>query len=143
MTWFKNIFITKQITCESNLDHTWLIQSHIDGIVNVTIGVSPNNHCVRPAWNQSRYVFTYDWLPENGSVQNITNCTIRTTPHFLQLVLSHSLFVRCYCGTLYSNVMFKDSMCSINGHLIIGFIAVRKTEIVVNTIDLSRPNKQP
>lgn len=98
--------------------------------------MSSNYHSVRPARNQTWNVFANYRLSKNGSVQNIPNCSIRTLIHLFQIIFLHPSFVRRYCGALNAHIIFKDSVRSVDGHLIFGLIAIRKTEIVVQTIDL-------
>lgn len=49
------------------------------------MSVTADNDWIGPARNQTWNISAEDWLAEYSATKNITNCSIRTQPHFLQL----------------------------------------------------------
>ena len=53
----------------------------------ITMGVTPNNNGFHPTGNQSRNIGTHDGFTENSSTQDISDGSVWTPPHFLQVEL--------------------------------------------------------
>lgn len=49
--------------------------------------MSANCYGLRPAKNKAWDVFTHDWLSENCSAQDVSDGSIGTFPHLLQVKL--------------------------------------------------------
>ena len=68
---------------------------------------------------------------EYGSVQNGTNGTIGTLPHFLQVIFGHTRRVRSNSRAFYRNSVLFRGIRAVDCHLVVGFVSVNKTEVVV------------
>lgn len=53
----------------------------------ISMGMSTNDNWLIPPRNQSWYSLAYDWFSEHSATKDITNSTIWTPPHLLQLEL--------------------------------------------------------
>lgn len=51
----------------------------------ITVSMSSNHNWLYPSRNQSWNLLANDWLTKNCTTQDVTNCTIRTAPHLLQV----------------------------------------------------------
>jgi hypothetical protein len=84
-----------------------------------------------PCCDEPGYVFYYNWLTENSSIKNISDSSIRTLPHLLQIKFLHSRFVGRNSGTFYSHAVLFNGICCIDRHLVVCFIAILNTEVVI------------
>ena len=65
-----------------------------------------------------------DWCTEYSTVQDGTNGSVGTLPHFLQVVLCHSGSVGSNGSTFYGNTIFQGSVGRIYGYLIVCLITM-------------------
>ena len=84
-----------------------------------------------PARYHARYVLADNRFTEHGSIENITDRAVGGAPHFLQVVFFDALFIGCDGGAFNADPVFFDGFRRIDGHLIIGVVTVRDTEVMV------------
>ena len=77
-----------------------------------------------PAGNQTRNVAHHDRLAENGSAENIADGAIGGLPHLLQAEFLDTRLIRRDGGALYTDMLTLDGLRRVDGHLIVGGIAV-------------------
>ena len=93
--------------------------------------MSSNDNGLFPSWNESRDVFDDNRFSEDSSIEDISDGSIRTLPHFLKFELLDSSLIRGDGGALDANFTFLDGFSSFNGDFIIGGISVFNAEVKV------------
>lgn len=114
---------------ELKLAGSWKL--HILAFILVTIGMSSHDKGQLPPWHQSGDVFADDGFSEHSSVQNGSDGTVRGLPHLLQLELLHPLLIGSDCRALHTHLVLKDSVSSIDGHLIVCLVTVLDPQIII------------
>jgi len=99
--------------------------------VLVSMSMSSNDNGLAPPWHQFWNVFSNNWFSENSSVQDVPNCSIGGSPHFLELELLHSFFIRSNSSAFDSYFVLLYSVGSINGNLVVSLISVFHTQVEV------------
>ena len=84
-----------------------------------------------PAWHQPGHILAYDRLAKHCTTQDITDGSVRRTPHLLQIEFFDALIVGRNRCALYTDAKFLDRIRGINGDLIIGFITFLNAQIIV------------
>lgn len=102
----------------------------------VSESVPSNNDWFFPSRNESWNVINDDGFSEDSTVEDVSNGTVGTFPHMLEVEFLDSGFVRSDCGTFDSDLAFFDGICSIDGDLIVGCISVFDTEIEIFDIEI-------
>ena len=100
-------------------------------LVDVTIGVSCEHDGLFPGADIGLNAVHEDRSAEDGSVQMGADRRVRGLVELLELVLLHSRPVRGDGGALDGDAVLLCRLCGIQGHLVIGGIAVHQTQIVV------------
>lgn len=127
---FHSLFFSL-IVSENNFKGSRSVHSEIGSSVLVTKCVSSNNNGFFPSWDKSWDVFNDDWFSKNGSVQNISDGTIRTFPHVLKIKFLDSGFIGSDGCAFDTDFALFDGVGCINSDLIIGSISVLDTKIKV------------
>ena len=65
------------------------------------------------------------------SIKNGTDRSIRTLPHFLQIIFCHSCCIRSDCCTFYGYTIFFGCFCRFCRNFIVRRISVFKSQIIV------------
>lgn len=102
----------------------------------VAESMTANDDWLRPAWNQTRNVLADDWFAEDNATENVTDGAVWRLPHLLELEFFNAGFVRRDGCAFYADAVLFDGVCSINGDLIVGLIAVFDRQIVIFQIDV-------
>src|SRR5699024_7204206 len=72
-----------------------------------------------------------DGGPEHGAVQHGADGAVGGFPHFLEVIFLHAGGVGGDGGALDGNAVFFGGVGGINGHLVVGFIAVGQAQVVI------------
>jgi len=89
--------------------------------------MSSNNDGFLPAWDESWDVFDNDGFSEDGSVQNVSDGSIWTFPHLLQIELFDSGLIRSDGCALDAYLAFFDGLSSLNSDFVISGIPMLNT----------------
>lgn len=119
------------ITFENDFEGTRFVDSEICGFVLITEGVSADDDRFLPAWDESRDVFDDNGFSEDGSVEYVSDGSVGTLPHFLQVELLDSGLIRSDGCTLDANLAFFDGFSSLDGNFVISGIPMFHSEIKV------------
>ena len=68
-----------------------------------------------------------DRSTEYGTVHDATDSSIRALPHFVEFILVHTLCIRSDSSTLHSHAIFLSRLSRVDGHLVIGLVAIRQS----------------
>ena len=131
-----HFLFTSIISLESNFECSWLVNNKICCLILISVGVSSNDDWFLPSWNESGDVFNDDGFSKDSSIENVSDSSIGTFPHLLELELLNSCFVRSDGGTLDTDFALFDSFSSFNGDFVISFVSVLHSEIKVLNLDV-------
>jgi hypothetical protein len=104
--------------------------------VLVTESVSANNDGLSPARDESWDVFNDNRFTEDGTVENVSNSSVRGPPHLLQFELLNTTLIRGNGGALNADLGALHGIGAVNGDLVVGSVTVLDGEIVVLEIDI-------
>lgn len=127
---------------EHELQFAWPIDDKILGLVLVAVRMTTDHNRIGPARHQTRNVRAENWLAKNGATEDVTDGAVRRQPHLLQLELLDALLIGRDRGALDADIVLQNGVCTIDGHLIVGGVAMRQTEIVILAIDLQVTNSE-
>lgn len=97
--------------------------------------MSADDDWVCPSWHQSWHVFAQNWLSEYCAPQDVTDGSIGTQPHLLQLELFHTLLIGSDGGAFDSNLVLQNGVGGVHGDLIVGGITMWQSQVVVVSVD--------
>ena len=89
-----------------------------------------------PAGHETRDGLTDDGLAEDSSAENVPDGPVRREPHLLQAELFHALLVGRDRGALDGHVVLEGGVRRVDRHLIVGGVAVGRTQVVVEALDV-------
>ena len=121
---------------EHDLEFTRFSSHEVTGTVLVTIGMSADNNWLMPFGDDSGNVLYDDGLSEDSTIEVVTDGTIGTLPHLLQVELLDSGLVWGDSGAFYADFTLTDGLCCLNGHLVIGFISMMNAQIEVFNVEI-------
>lgn len=124
------------VRCVFHDEFTWFGSNVVSSNILITVSVSTNDDWVGPAWNKSWDVFNDDGFSENSSIKDISDCSVGRFPHLLKLELFNSFLIRCNCSTFDTYFVLFDSLCWINGNLVVSLISVLHSQIEVFDIKI-------
>ena len=78
--------------------------------------MSSNDNRFLPTGDQSWDVLAYDGLAEHSSSQDVTDSSIGRLPHLLEFEFFDTSLVRSNGGTLDTNIVFLDGLCTFNSN---------------------------
>ena len=77
-----------------------------------------------------------DRRAEYGAVEYRTDGAVRALPHLVQVILGHTLGIRCDGGALYAYAVLLDRFSRVFCDLIARLIADRKSEVVIFSLEV-------
>ena len=95
-----------------------------------------NDDGLGPVVDKTGDVVDHDGLPENGSIEIVSNGAVGALPHLLQLELFHSGFIGGDGGTLNSDFAVLDSFGGIKRHFVVSFISKFHSQIEVLDVEV-------
>lgn len=134
-------FLNSRCTSISRSENKFGLSGNINDVVLasilITISVSTNDDGFLPSGYQSRNVGDNNWFSKNGTIQDISNSSIRGLPHLLQVEFLDSLFIRGNGCALDSDLALLDGLSGINGNLITSSVTVCYRKIKVLGVDVN------
>ena len=104
--------------------------------VLISVSVTTNNDWVSPSRDKLGDVLADNGLSEDSSVQDISDGSVRRFPHLLQFEFRDSFLIRSDSSALNTDLVFLDSVGSINSDLVIGLISVFDSQIEVLNVNV-------
>jgi len=98
---------------KNHSERAGLLRYVVCGSVLISKGVSANNYWLSPSRDKSWNILNDDWLTEHSPVKFVTDCSVGTFPHLLELEFNYSGFVRGDSGAFYAHLAFLNSSCSV------------------------------
>ena len=93
--------------------------------------MSSNDNWLLPSWNKFWDVRDNDGGSENGTSDDVSDCTVWRPPHLLEIKLCHTSFIGGDGCAFDSNFAGFDGFGGLNSDLVISSIAVFHAEIKV------------
>ena len=129
-----HLFLTSVVSLEGDLKGSRLVNNKVSGSVLISMGVSANNDWLFPARDESGDVADDNGFSEDGAIEDVSDGSIGTLPHFLELELLNSGLIRGDGGTLDPDLALLDGLSSLNGDFVISGISVLHPEIEVHDL---------
>ena len=104
---------------------------HLCIFIYISICMSCNSDWFFPVFYTWLNAFYNNRCTEYCSVKYCTDRSVRTLPHFFQIILFHTCRIRCDCCTFYCNFIFLGCISSIDCYLIICLISMFQTQIII------------
>ena len=104
---------------------------HLGILVDIAVGVTRDGDGLFPSADRGGNAFDQDRGAENGAVEDGADRAVGALPHLLEAVFFHALGVGRNGGALDGHAVLQGSVGAVDGHLIIGFIAVFQPEVVI------------
>ncbi len=117
-------------------DLAWTWHLEVGGLVLVTVRVTADDDRLVPAWNEAWDVRDNDWLAEDNAAEDVADGAVRRNPHLLEAELLNACLIRGDGRALHTDVVLLDGVCSVNGDLVVGRVAVLDRQIVVLQVDV-------
>lgn len=127
---------------EDDLEFAGLSRHEVAGTVLVTIGVSADDDWLMPFGDDSRDVLYDDGLSEDSTIEVVSDGSVGTLPHLLQVELLDSGLIWGDGRTFDADLALTDGLCCLKGHLIIGFISMMNTQIEVFNVKVQEGKDQ-
>ena len=83
-----------------------------------------------PVGDQPRNIVDHDGFAENGAIENIADRAVRALPHLFQVEFFYPRFIRRDGGAFDADTILADGIGCIDGHLVIGLIAVFHAKVI-------------
>ena len=122
---------------EGDIDGTGLSNDVVLATVLVTKSVTTNNNRLGPAWDTAGDVGNNNGLSEDGTVKNVSNGSVGTSPHLLEVELLNTALVGGDGGALDGNLVVLGRVGGVDGDLIVGRVTAGDGEIVVLGLDMN------
>lgn len=130
------------IVCEDNLESSWSVDYKVCSFVLITESMSSNNNRLFPSWNQFWDVVDDNGFSEDSTIEDVSDGTVGAFPHFFEVELLDSSFIRSDCGTLNTDLAFLNGIGSINGDLVVGCISVFDSKVEILDVEIKEGKDQ-
>ena len=104
---------------------------HLRTLVNIAVSMSGNGDGPLPVLNTWFDSLYHNRCTEHGSVQDGTDGSVGTLPHFLQVIFLHAGRVGGDGGTFNSHAVLFGGIGGINGYLVVSLIPVFQSKVIV------------
>ena len=111
-------------------------------LINIPVSMPCNSNRLCPVLYIRDDSLYQNRCTEYGSVQDRTDRSVGTLPHFLQMIFCHSGCIRCDGCTFYGNPVFLRCFCTVYRHLIAGFITMFQTKVIILGFQINKGKKK-
>ena len=98
---------------------------------------------LRPVGHQPRNVGDDDRLPEHHAAQDVADSAVGRDPHLLEVELLDPRFIRGDRGALHADPVLLDRVRRVDGHLVLGRIAIGDAKVVIVEVHIEIRMNQP
>lgn len=130
--WNSEALVPLEVSLEASL--AW--HEEISAVVLITKGVSSDDNGFFPSTNQPGHILDDDWFTEDGTVKVVTDGSIGTLPHLLEIEFLDSCLIWSDGRTLDTNLAFLNGLGRLQCDLVISFISVFDSEIKVADVQV-------
>ena len=99
--------------------------------VNVTVSMSCDRDRLFPAGNKRLDALNEDRSSENGTVKDSSDSSVRALPHRVEVILGHSLSVRCDSSALNCNAELISPVSCIDSNLVSCLVSVLESQVEI------------
>jgi len=137
-----NLFLLAALALEDELGNASLFAAHLYAFIDVAIGVTGDGDGLLPRANLRLDARQLDRSAEHRTIEDGTNRAVGALPHLVELVLVHALVVRSDRGALHGYAILLVGVGSVDRHLVVGLVAIGKTEVVVLALEVNERKDQ-
>jgi hypothetical protein len=124
------------VSLEDNFKGSRLINYEICGLILISECVPADNDGLFPSRDESWDVLDNDWFSEDSSIEDVSDGSIGTFPHFFQVELLDSGLIGSDGCAFDSNLTLLDGFSSLDGDLIFSGISVLNSEVEVEDVEV-------
>jgi hypothetical protein len=106
--------------------------------VLVTKGVPSDANRLGPPWHGLGDTVEHDWLAEDGSAEDVSDCSVGREPHLFEVEFLDSGLVWGDGCALDADLVLLDCLCCFDSDLVIGLIAVLHSEVIVLEVNVEK-----
>ncbi len=110
--------------------------ANLGGAVLVAVGVAADDDGLRPSRHEAGHVAADDGFAEDHAAQDVADRPVGRAPHVLQLELLDARLVGRDGRAFDADAVALDGVRGIEGHLVVGGVAVLDGKIVVFQVDV-------
>ena len=111
-------------------------------LVHVAVGVTRDGDGLDPVAHARLDARDGDGRAEHGAVQHGADGAVRALPHALEVVLVHARGVRRDGGALHGHAQALGRLGGIDGHLVVGGVAMLQAQVVVLGLQIDMRKQQ-
>ena len=137
-----NLLLLATLTLEHEFSYSRFIGTNLHALVYISISMTGDSDRLLPVLHTWVNARNGDRSTEHGTVHDATDCTVRTFPHLVELILVHALGIRGNGSTLHGYTIFLGSLGRIDGYLVIGLVAIRQTQVVILRFQVNERKNQ-
>ena len=137
-----HLLLLSTLALEHEFSHSWLIGTNLHTLVYITISMTGNGDRLLPVLHTWVNAWNGDRCTKYSSVHDASDGSVRTFPHFVQLVFIHTLGIRSNRGTLYCHTIFLGSLSRVDGHLIVGLITIGQAQVIILSLEVDERQYQ-
>ena len=130
------------LAVEHELGHTRLVDTQLDALINVAIGMTGDSDGLLPVLHSRLDARNGNRCAEHGAIEDASNRSIRRLPHLVQVVLRHALGIRGDGGTLHGNAQAFRGFGRLNGDLVACLIALHQAKVEVLSFQIDERQNQ-
>ncbi len=112
-------------------------------LVLVAVGVAADDDRLRPPRHEPGDVADDDRLAEHDAAEDVADRAVGRDPHLLEAELLHPRLVRRDRRALDAGTVLLDGVGGVDGHLVVGRVAMLHPEVVVLEVDVEVGVDQP
>ena len=94
--------------------------------------MTTNDDGVLPAWDRAGDTLQDDGLAEDSTAEDVSDGTIGTLPHLLQLKLLHASLIWRNGRALDADVVLEDGLCGLDRNLVVCLCELVSTSLFVH-----------
>ena len=93
------------VSNEADLEFAGAGNDKVGSLVLIGVSVSSDDDRLCPGVDETGHVLDNDWLSEDSSSEDVSDSSVGTFPHLLQLKLFYSSLIGGDCGTLDGHIV--------------------------------------
>ena len=112
------------------------MNEEVSAVIDVSEGVSSDDDGLGPVLDESGDVLDEDGFSEDGSIEVVSNGSIGTLPHLLELELLDSVLIGGDGGALDADLAVLDGLGSVESDFVVGLVPVLDAQVEVLDVEV-------
>ena len=137
-----HLLLLSALTLEHEFGYSWFIGTDLHTLIYISVCMTGDGDRLLPILHTRVNTWDSDRCTEHSTIHNTTDSTIRALPHLMKLILIHTLCIRGDGSTLYRYTIFLGSLSRVDGHLVVGLVTIRETQIIILCFQIYKRKNQ-